>query len=157
MLTKQVTVANHIPSAVSQCILPQMEQLGTPQSNVSELANLLPPFPGREYTSYHGSGDPQNNLLFGVSIDSSSLMGQHGLPSLKNIGSENESLSLPFAASNFTNTVGTDFPLNSDMTTSSCVDESGFLQSSENVDQVNPPNRTFVKVNRLVLSIAGLS
>lgn len=148
MLTKQVTVDNHVPSTVSQCILPQVEQLGAQQSNVSELASLLPPFPGREYSSYHGSGDPQNNLLFGVSIDSS-LMGQNGLPNLKNISSENESLSLPYAASNFTNNVGTDFPLNSDMTTSSCVDESGFLQSSENVDQVNPPTRTFVKVNKL--------
>lgn len=147
MLTKQVTVDNHVPSTVSQCILPQVEQLGAQQSNVSELASLLPPFPGREYSSYHGSGDPQNNLLFGVSIDSS-LMGQNGLPNLKNISSENESLSLPYAASNFTNNVGTDFPLNSDMTTSSCVDESGFLQSSENVDQVNPPTRTFVKVHK---------
>ncbi|KDO63433.1 hypothetical protein CISIN_1g002390mg [Citrus sinensis] len=147
MLTKQVTVDNHVPSAVSHCILPQVEQLGAQQSNVSELASLLPPFPGREYSSYHGSGDPQNNLLFGVSIDSS-LMGQNGLPNLKNISSENESLSLPYAASNFTNNVGTDFPLNSDMTTSSCVDESGFLQSSENVDQVNPPTRTFVKVHK---------
>lgn len=147
MLTKQVTADDHVPSAVSQCLLSQVEQLGTQQSNVSELASLLPPFPGREYSSYHGSGDPQNNLLFGVSIDSS-LMGQNGLPNLKNIGSENESLSLPYAASNFTNNVGTDFPLNSDMTTSSCVDESGFLQSSENVDQVNPPARTFVKVHK---------
>ncbi|KAJ0112004.1 hypothetical protein Patl1_02473 [Pistacia atlantica] len=91
MLSKQVTVDSHLPSGVAHCILPQVEQLGTQQSNVSELANLLPPFPWA---------------------------------------------------------VGTDFPLNSDMTTSSCVDESGFLQSSENVDQVNPPPRTFVKVHK---------
>ncbi|CBI30949.3 unnamed protein product, partial [Vitis vinifera] len=32
------------------------------------------------------------------------------------------------------------------MTPSSCIDESGFLQSPENVGQVNPPTRTFVKV-----------
>ncbi|KAL5797363.1 hypothetical protein ACOSQ2_002183 [Xanthoceras sorbifolium] len=62
---------------------------------------------------------------------------------------ENDSLFLPFAASNFTNAVGIDyFPLNSEMTTSSCVDESSFLQSSENVDQVNTSNRTFVKVHK---------
>ncbi|XP_044503931.1 auxin response factor 6-like isoform X2 [Mangifera indica] len=149
MLSKQVAVDSRLASGVTHCILPQVEQLGTQQSNVSELTNLLPPFPGREYSSYYGSGDPQNNLLFGVSIDSSSLMAQHGLPNLKNIGTESESLSLPFATSNFTSAVGTDFPLNSDMTTSSCVDESGFLQSSENVDQVNPPPRTFVKVHKL--------
>ncbi|KAL5793581.1 hypothetical protein ACOSP7_002175 [Xanthoceras sorbifolium] len=148
IITKQVAVDPHLSSGMSHCILPQVEQLGTQQSSVSELANLLPPFPGREYSSYHGSADPQNNLLFGVSIDSSSLMAQHGLQNLKNIGSENDSLSLPFAASNFTNAVGTDFPLNSEMTTSSCVDESGFLQSSENVDQVNTSNRTFVKVHK---------
>ncbi|KAI9176740.1 hypothetical protein LWI28_006581 [Acer negundo] len=148
IITKQVTVDPHLSSGVSHGVLPQVEQLGTQQSNVSELANLLPPFPGREYSSYQGSSDPQNNLLFGVSIDSSSLMAQHGLQNLKNIGSENDSLSLPFAASNFTNAVGTDFPLNSEMTTSSCVDESGFLHSSENVDQVNTSNRTFVKVHK---------
>ncbi|TXG55003.1 hypothetical protein EZV62_020259 [Acer yangbiense] len=148
IITKQVTVDPHLSSGVSHGILPQVEQLGTQQSNVSELANLLPPFPGREYSSYQGSSDPQNNLLFGVSIDSSSLMAQHGMQNLKNIGSENDSLSLPFAASNFTSAVGTDFPLNSEMTTSSCVDESGFLHSSENVDQVNTSNRTFVKVHK---------
>ncbi|KAK3183957.1 hypothetical protein Dsin_031243 [Dipteronia sinensis] len=148
IITKQVTVDPHLSSGVSHSILPQVEQLGTQQSNVSELANLLPPFPGREYSSYQGSADPQNNLLFGVSIDSSSLMAQHGLQNLKNIGSENDSLSLPFAASNFTSAVGTDYPLNSEMTTSSCVDESGFLHSSENVDQVNTSNRTFVKVHK---------
>lgn len=148
IITKQVSVDPHLSSGVSHCVLPQVEQFGTQQSNVSELANLLPPFPGREYSSYQGTADPQNNLLFGVSIDSSSLMAQHGLQNLKNIGSENDSLSLPFAASNFTSAVGTDFPLNSEMTTSSCVDESGFLQSSENVEQVNTSNRTFVKVHK---------
>ncbi|KAK2665927.1 hypothetical protein Ddye_004501 [Dipteronia dyeriana] len=148
IITKQVPVDPHLSSGVPHGILPQVEQLGTQQSNVSELANLLPPFPGREYSSYQGSADPQNNLLFGVSIDSSSLMAQHGLQNLKNMGTENDSLSLPFAASNFTSSVGTDFPLNSEMTTSSCVDESGFLHSSENVDQVNTSNRTFVKVHK---------
>lgn len=148
IISKQVSVDPHSSSGVSHCVLPQVEQLGTQQASVSELANLLPPFPGREY-SYQGSADPQNNLLFGVSIDSSSLMAQHGLQNLKNI-SENDSLSLPFAASNFTSAVGNDFTLNSEMTTSSCVDESGFLQSSENVEQVNTSNRTFVKVSTQV-------
>ncbi|PPD99550.1 hypothetical protein GOBAR_DD03414 [Gossypium barbadense] len=110
---------------------------------------VLPPFPGREYSAYQSSTDPQNNFLFGVSIDSSSLVLQHGMTNLKNIGNENDSLSLPYAASNFTSASGTDFPLNSDMTTSSCVDESGYLQSSEYVDQVNPPTGTFVKVHKL--------
>lgn len=146
LLSKPVPIEPQLSSGAVNCVLPQVEQLGNAQSNVSELANLLPPFPGREYSAYQCSTDLQNNLLFGVSIDSPSLMLQHGMTNLKNIGNENDSLSLPYAASNFTSASGTDFPLNSDMTTSSCVDESGYLQSSENVDQVNPPTRTFVKV-----------
>ncbi|XWS32990.1 hypothetical protein CRYUN_Cryun22dG0038700 [Craigia yunnanensis] len=150
LLSKPVATEPQLSSGAANCVLPRVEQLGTLQSNVSELSNLLPPpFPGREYSAYHSSNDPQNNLLFGVSIDSSSLMLQQGMTNLKNIGNENDSLSLPYAASNFTSASGTDFPLNSDMTTSSCVNESGYLQSSENVDQVNPPTRTFVKVHKL--------
>ncbi|GLT67657.1 hypothetical protein SLA2020_399490 [Shorea laevis] len=144
LLSKQIAVEPHLPSGAAECVVPQVGQLGTPQSHVSELANL-PPFPGREYSAYQGATDPQSNLLFGVNIDSSML--QNGMTNLRNIGSENDSLSMPFAASNFASATGTDFPLNSDMTTSSCVDESGFLQS-ENVDQVNPSTGTFVKVHK---------
>ncbi|GMI68495.1 auxin response factor 8 [Hibiscus trionum] len=147
LLSKPVAMEPQLSSEPASYALPQIEQLGTAQSN--GLSNLLPPFPGREYSAYPGSTDPQNNFLFGVSIDSSSLMLQHGMTNLKNIGNENDSLSLPYAASNFTSASGTDFPLNSDMTTSSCVDESGYLQSSDYVDQVNPPTGTFVKVHKL--------
>ncbi|XVF58488.1 hypothetical protein PTKIN_Ptkin07bG0070000 [Pterospermum kingtungense] len=148
LLSKPVGIEPQLSSGAANCVLPQVEQLGNSQSNASELSNLLPPFPGREYSAYQCSTDLQNNLLFGASIDSSSLMLQQGMTNLKNIGNENDSSSLQFAASNFTSASGTDFPLNSDMTTSSCVDESGYLQSSENVDQVNPPTRTFVKVHK---------
>ncbi|KAJ7960592.1 Auxin response factor [Quillaja saponaria] len=141
LLQKQISLEPQLPSAAIQCVLPQVENLGAPQSKLSELADL-PPFPGREYSAYQGAGDPQSNLLFGVNIDSSSLMLQNGLQNLRNIGNENNSLSIPFAAA-----TSSEFPLNSDMTTSSCVDESGFLQSSENVDQENTP-RTFVKVHK---------
>jgi hypothetical protein len=153
MLPKQIAVEPHLPSGAAECVVPQVGQLGT-QSHVSELATL-PPFPGREYSAYQGATDPQSNLLFGVNIDSSML--QNGMPNLRNIGSEHDSLSMPFAASNFTSATGTDFPLNSDMTTSSCVDESGFLQSSENVDQVNPSTGTFVKVTKCSISFASRS
>ncbi|PRQ52207.1 putative transcription factor ARF family [Rosa chinensis] len=139
-------VESQLSSGAAQCVLPQVDQLGTPQSNISELT-ALPPFPGREY-SFQGATDPQSNLLFGVNIDASSLMLQNGIPNLRNIGSGTDSLSMPFGASNYTSATGNDYPLNSDMTTSSCVDESGFLPSSENVDQVNPPTRTFVKVHK---------
>ncbi|XP_024027835.1 auxin response factor 6 [Morus notabilis] len=147
LLAKQIAVEPQIPSGTAQSVLPQVEQLAPPQSNVSDLTSL-PPFPGREYSAYQGATDPQSNLLFGVNIDSSSLMMQNGMSTLRNMGSENDSLSMPFGSSNYSSATGTDFPLNSDMTTSSCVDESGFLQSSENGDQVNPPTRTFVKVHK---------
>lgn len=137
-------VEPQLSSGAAHCVLPQVDQLGTQQSNISDLT-ALPPFPGREY-SFHGATDPQSNLLFGVNIDASSLMLQNGIHNLRNIGSGTDSLSIPFGTSNYTSGTGNDYPLNSDMTTSSCVDESGFLQSSENVDQVNPPTRTFVKV-----------
>ncbi|XP_038683941.1 auxin response factor 6-like isoform X2 [Tripterygium wilfordii] len=145
LLPKQVPIESQLLSGAANCVLPQVEQLRTSQSNLSELSSMLPPFPGRDYSTYQGAANPQNNLLFGVSIDSSSLMLQHGLSNLRNIGSENDSLSMPFTAANFSNATVNDFPLNSDMTTSSCVDESGFLQFSENVDQVNPSSGTFVK------------
>lgn len=144
LLPKEITVESQLQSAAAQCGLPLVENLGTPQSNVTELP-ILPPFPGREYSAYQGAADPQSNLLFGVNIDPS-LMLQNGLPNLRNIGNGNDSLSMPFSSSNFAGASGTDFPPSSDMTTSSCVDESGFLQSSENVDQANTSTRTFVKV-----------
>ena len=146
ILPKQITAEPpQLPSAASQCILPQVENLGTSQSNVSELA-ALPPFPGREHSAYHAAADPQSNILFGINIDPSSLMLQSGMSNLRNIGKVNDSLSLPFSTSNCGGATGTDFPLSSNMTTSSCVDESGFLQCSENVDQANIPTGTFVKV-----------
>ncbi|PON56434.1 Auxin response factor [Parasponia andersonii] len=139
-------VEPQIPSGAAQSVLPQVEQLGTPPSNVSDLTTL-PPFPGREYSAYQGATDPQSNLLFGVNIDSSSLVMQNGMSNLRNISSENDSLNMAFGSSSYSSATGTDFPLNLDMTTSSCVDESGFLPS-ENGDQVNPPTRTFVKVHK---------
>ncbi|GMI93590.1 hypothetical protein HRI_003028500 [Hibiscus trionum] len=41
---------------------------------------------------------------------------------------------------------GADFSVNPTMTPSSCIDESGFLQSRENVGQGNQPTKSFVKV-----------
>jgi hypothetical protein len=68
-------------------------------------------------------------------------------PNLRNIGNLNESLSLPFSASNCGDTMATDCHISSNMTTSNCMDESGFVESSENVDQANTPTGTFVKGN----------
>ncbi|XVE88442.1 hypothetical protein DITRI_Ditri19aG0070200 [Diplodiscus trichospermus] len=80
-----------LSSGSPQCILPQVEQLGPHQTNISQNSISLPPFPGKE-----------------CSID------QEGV--------------------------------NPAMTPSSCIDESGFLQSPENVGQGNAQTKTFVKV-----------
>ncbi|XP_059664863.1 auxin response factor 17-like isoform X2 [Cornus florida] len=143
-LPKQVAVEPQVPSAVAQFVLPQEEELVTPHSKISELSSFLSACPPKEYPDYRSVTDPQSNFLSGTNMDSSLI--QNGMPNLGNSGSENESLSMPFATSNFSSAMGTDFPLNSDMTTSSCIDKSCFLQSSENVEQVNGPTETFVKV-----------
>ncbi|KAF8408827.1 hypothetical protein HHK36_004896 [Tetracentron sinense] len=148
-LPKRVAVEPLLPSGAAHSVLPQVGPLASQQSNTSQNSILLPPFPGRECSAdQEGSTDPQSSLLFGVNIDSSSLLLQNGMSNFRGVGSKSDSATMPFAASNFMSVAGTDFPLNPAMTTSSCIDESGFLQSPENVGQVNPPTRTFVKVHK---------
>ncbi|TYI27139.1 hypothetical protein ES332_A05G157800v1 [Gossypium tomentosum] len=135
-----------LSSGSPQCVLPQMEQLGPTQTNISHNSISLPPFPGRECSIDQAAGtDPQSHLLFGVNIETSSLLLQNGMSSLRGVGSESDSTTIPFS-SNYASTAGTDFSVNPAMTPSSCVDELGFLQSPENVGQENPQTRTFVKV-----------
>lgn len=122
-------------SSGSQCVLPQLEQLGPPQMNVSPHSTSLPPLPGKECSDdQHVSTDTQNHLLFGSSSH------------LRGFGSDSDSTAMPFAASSFHSTTGTDFQVNECITTSHCLDESSFLHSPENMGQVIPPTRTFVKV-----------
>ncbi|KAJ1402017.1 PB1 domain [Sesbania bispinosa] len=141
--SKRVAVDPLLSSGASQCVLPQIEQLGQPQSTMSQNAISLPPFPGRECT-IEGSTDPQNHLLFGVNIEPSSLLVHNGMTSLKGVSSNSDSSTIPFQSSNYLNTTGTDSSLNHGMTQS--VGESGFLQTPENGSQGNPSTKTFVKV-----------
>ncbi|PWA99466.1 PB1 domain, AUX/IAA protein, Auxin response factor, DNA-binding pseudobarrel domain protein [Artemisia annua] len=137
---KRVAVDPLLMSGGSQSLLHQVEQLGPPSShtslsqnnNLSQNVVSLPPFPGRECSiEQEPNNDPQsNNLLFGVNIENSNLLMQSGI---SGVG---------FPA-------GNGFSMNPIMTPSSCIDESGFLQSPDNAGQTgqtNPPNRTFVKV-----------
>ncbi|PIA41684.1 hypothetical protein AQUCO_02200246v1 [Aquilegia coerulea] len=94
-LPRQVGFESLLPSGVNQYLMPQVEQFGQQQTNISPQNVPLSPLPQREY-------------------------------------SEDQE--------------GTNFPLHSNMATSSCLDESSFLQSPENEGQVNQPIRTFVKV-----------
>ncbi|KAG8364525.1 hypothetical protein BUALT_Bualt18G0006200 [Buddleja alternifolia] len=142
--SKRVALDPQLASRASQFGVPHAQELLTSNSKVSDLSALLPPFPGRDFSDFQ---DAHNNILFGGNTDSSSII-SNGISTLRNGGNENESLSMPFATPTFVSAPSTDFPLNSDMTTSSCVDESGYLQSSENVDQTNPTPGTFVKVHK---------
>ncbi|XP_052182158.1 auxin response factor 6-like [Diospyros lotus] len=148
--SKRIAVDPLLPPAASQCVLPHMEQLVPSHTSTSQNTVSLPPFPGREYSiDQEGSNDPQNHLLFGVNIDSSSLLMQNGISSAtttRGVGNDGDSTPLAFASSDYLGTTGTDFPFNPVVTSSSCVDESSFLQSSENGGQENPPTSTFVKV-----------
>ncbi|KDP38016.1 hypothetical protein JCGZ_04659 [Jatropha curcas] len=144
--SKRAAVEPLISSGAPQCVLPQVEQLGPPQANISHSSVSLPPFPGRGCSLDQEGADPQSHLLFGVNIEPSSLLLQSGMSGLRGVGSDSDSTTIPFSSSNYMSTTGSDFSLNPAMTPSSCIDESGFLQSPENVGQVNPPSRTFVKV-----------
>ncbi|KHG10285.1 Auxin response factor 6 -like protein [Gossypium arboreum] len=134
-----------LSSGSPQCVLPQVEQLGPSQTNMSQNSISLPPFPGRECSIDQGGTDPQSHLLFGVNIEPSSVLMQNGMSGLRGVGTDSDSTSIPFF-SNYMSTAGNDFSVNPAMAPSSCIDESGFLQSQENVGQSNPQTRTFVKV-----------
>ncbi|KAG4391220.1 hypothetical protein AAZX31_05G133000 [Glycine max] len=141
--SKRVAVDPLFSSGASQCVLPQVEQLGQPQSTMAQNGIALPPFPGRECT-IEGSNDPQNHLLFGVNIEPSSLLMHNGMSSLKGVSSNSDSPTIPFQSSNYLNTTVPDSSLNPGMTHN--IGESGFLQTPENGGQGNPTNKTFVKV-----------
>ncbi|XP_022925884.1 auxin response factor 6-like [Cucurbita moschata] len=143
--SKRAAVDPLLSSVNSQFVLPQGENMGTTQTNISQNAISLPPFPGRECSLDQGNTDPQSNLLFGVNIESSSLLMQSGMPNLRGICSDSDSTAIPFS-SNYVNTAASNFSANPTGTPSNCIEDSGFLQSPENTGQVNPSTRTFVKV-----------
>ncbi|KAL3502430.1 hypothetical protein ACH5RR_036879 [Cinchona calisaya] len=145
--SKRIALDSQLSSRATQSVVSQVDNMSTPDSKVSDLSTLLPPVSGREFVQFQGMTDCQSNGLFGLSTDST-LMLQNGISRLINGSGESESFSVPFATSTYTSGLGTDLPLNSDMTASSCIDESGFLQSAENLDQANLPTRTFVKVHK---------
>ena len=97
--SKRVVVDPLLSSGASQCVLPQVEQLGQPHSTMAQNGIALPAFPGRECT-IEGSNDPQNHLLFGVNIEPSSLLMHNGMSSLKGVSSNSDSPTIPFQSSN---------------------------------------------------------
>lgn len=128
-----------------------VEQLGSLHTNFVQSAVSLPPFPGRECAiDQDVSNDPHSHLLFGVNIDSPSLLVQNGISSLRGVSNDGDSTTIHFA-SNYMSTSGADYSINPSMTPTSCIDESSFLQSPDDSGQANPSTRTFVKVSCLIL------
>ncbi|XP_073005448.1 auxin response factor 17-like [Typha latifolia] len=137
--SKRLAVESLTPGA--QRVHSQVEQLG-PQADLSQFPITLSTYPPKDCSlDQEYSTDPQNHLLFGVNIDSSSLLMQNDITSLKSVGA-NDSTSMPFLSS-----TGTEFPLQQALTTTNTLEEPGLLQSPGNVGHVSQPqNGTFVKV-----------
>ncbi|THU65140.1 hypothetical protein C4D60_Mb05t00520 [Musa balbisiana] len=143
--SKRIAVESMLPSG-AQSVLSQVEQIGSGQPNIPLQTVVLPPFPGRECSmNQDGNMDIQNQHMFGVNIDSS-ISVQNGIRSLGTGVNGTNSTNIPYAACNLLRSAGNDFPINQAVNGSNGLDESGLLQSTENVDQVNSQSGTFVKV-----------
>ncbi|XP_073150557.1 auxin response factor 6-like [Henckelia pumila] len=144
--TKRVALDPLLSGSVSPGVSDQTDNLGPSYQNVSPNPISLPPFPGREcLIEQEGSNDAQNHFLFGVNIDSSSLLIQNGMSNLRGVGSDSDNTTMAYASSSYIGSSGAEYSLPI-VTSSQCVNESGFLQSSDMVAQANPLDRAFVKV-----------
>jgi hypothetical protein len=144
--SKRVAVNSLLPSRSQDTL--QIEQLDSTPTTIPQ-SSALAPLPGRGcLVDQDGNNDPQNHLLFGVSIDSQSLLMQGGIPNLQN---GNDSTNIPYSTSNFLSPSQSDFPLDHTLDTSGCLDDSRYVPCSDNSDQVTRPPATFVKVSLLVL------
>jgi hypothetical protein len=143
--SKRVAVESLLPSRPQ--VSSQMEQLDSTQASIPH-SSALAPLPGRGcLVDQDVNSDPQNHLLFGVSIDSQSLLLQGGIPGLQN---GNDSTAIPYSTSNFLSPSQNDFPLDHTLNSSGCLDDSGYVPPcSDNSDQVNRPPATFVKVSNV--------
>ncbi|PIN22440.1 hypothetical protein CDL12_04848 [Handroanthus impetiginosus] len=139
-----------IDPLLSQGILPDIDHLGQSNANVTQNATSLPPFPGRDcLIDQDGSNDPQNHFLFGVNIDSPSLLMQNGISNLKGVGSDSDNTTVGFGSSSYLSSPGADCSLKPTVTSSSFIEETGLLQPKENAGHANLSNTTFVKVYKL--------
>ena len=138
--SKRVAVESLLPSRTQ--VTSQMEQLDSTPPSIPQ-SSALAPLPGRGCLDQDVNSDPQNHLLFGVSIDSQSLLMQGGIPGLQN---GNDSTAIPYST-NFLSPSQNDFPLDHTLNSSGCLDDAGYVPCSDNSDQVNRPPATFVKVS----------
>jgi hypothetical protein len=94
------------------------------------------------------SMDPQNNNSFATNMNYS-LSGESGLTSLRNVVNNDDGIDpnhVPFSTCDFLSSTQDDFTLNQALAGTGCLEESGFLSTHENIDQVNPVDGIFVKV-----------
>lgn len=156
--SKRLAVESMLPlPAGDQSVMPQVEQLRMTQASLSQHSVALPPFPGRECMGdQDGNVETQSHHLFGVNIDSSSLLVQNGMATLSNASTGTDSLNMHYDASNFVGSSGSDFSLNHALS-GSHGDEPGYLPSPENTDQINAKGGTFVKVSNLSLYEINIS
>lgn len=138
--SKRAAVESLLPSRPQ--VTSQMEQLDSTPSIPQSSA--LAPLPGRGCLDQDVNSDPHNHLLFGVSIDSQSLLMQGGIPGLRD---GNDSTAIPYSTSNFLSPSQNDFPLDHTLNSSGCLDDAGYVPCSDYSDQVNRPPATFVKVS----------
>nr|XP_029123484.1 auxin response factor 12 isoform X3 [Elaeis guineensis] len=103
------------------------------QSTTFGNAVLLPSFHGKDGSvgTENGSADMQNHTLFGVNIDSSSLL-SHAVPSLRANSIDDNISTMPYASSSLQNSIY-----------GSLEESSGVLQ---NAGEADPTTKTFVKV-----------
>ncbi|KAJ1703920.1 hypothetical protein LUZ63_003699 [Rhynchospora breviuscula] len=93
--------------------------------------------------------DPQNNNSFVDNINSNSLLVEGGLTSLRNCINNDDGIDanhVPFSTCDFLSSTQDDFTLNQALAGTGCLEESGFLSTRENLNQINPAGCTFVKV-----------
>jgi hypothetical protein len=141
--SKRVAVESVNPSQ-PHVVSAQIEQLDMTPCNLPQ-NSALAPLPGRGcLVDQDESSDPQNHLLFGVNIDSQSLLMQGGIPDHQN---DNGSSTIPYSTSNFLSPSQNDFPLSQPLPSTGCLDESRYVPSAENPEQANLQFATFVKVS----------
>jgi hypothetical protein len=146
--SKRLAVDSLLPSRPQ--VTSQMEQLDSTPTTIPQ-SSALAPLPGRGcLVDQDGNNDPQNHLLFGVSINSQSLLMQGDIPNLQN---GNNSTSIPYSTSNFLSPSQNDFPLDHALNSSGCLDNSGYVPCSDNSDQVTRSPATFVKVSLLLVLV----
>ncbi|CAN6463513.1 unnamed protein product [Victoria cruziana] len=139
---ENVRLLNNMRANQTDIVEPQ-QQTWLPKSSLPQVEHFrhsvtLPPFPGREneVEPENCTADSQNqNVLFGVNIDTQSLLLSNAVSNLAAVGGQTDMAAMQFTTSGFQNSLPSGYD---------CLgDSAGLLQTP---GQLDPPNQTFVKV-----------